>query len=261
MDYINETDFTNEYDALFNIKGNAIKKQFENRNIQTHLLQDEQEVKDFIESFIKDRKNIKKIGFSDGVTLYQLGLFEWIKNKYEKNGFDIRIPLERTKNGQFAVYGDQPPGRMNLPYDEYKEKTDLWYENLRETLLSDLFIISANAITMNGEIISIDGLGNRVSGMIFGPRHVLCIVGRNKINSNKEMALQRIHDYTAPMTYLRHNKKHWANFQEVPCIKTGKCTNCSHSESSCRNTVIISGQIKQHKDRIHLIVVNDDLGF
>ncbi len=261
MDYVDEKDFTNEYGAIFEIKGKIIKKQFENRNIQTHLLNDKQEVISFIETFIKERDYINKIGFSDGVTLYQLGLFDWVKKQYGENGYDVRIPLERTKTGQFAIYGDQPPGRMNLPYEEYKEKTERWYENLRETLLSDLFIISANAITLDGEIISIDGLGNRVSGMIFGPRHVLCIVGRNKINSNKEIALDRIHNYTVPMTYLRHSNKHWANFQDVPCLKIGKCTNCSHNESSCRNTVIISGQIKQHADRIHLIIVNDDLGF
>ncbi|MFZ4796164.1 MAG: LUD domain-containing protein [Bacteroidia bacterium] len=260
MEYVNETEFSNEYNAFFNIQGDLLKKKFESRNLKCYLLQNEAEVKDFITNFINERNQIKDIAFSDGVTLYQLGLFDWIKSKYSEN-YSINQPLERSRTGQYTVYGEEPPGRMNLPYDEWKEKSDKWYEGLRSSLTSDLLIISANAITMNGEIVSIDGIGNRVSGMIFGPRHVLCIVGRNKITKDVEAALERIHNYTVPLTYIRHNLKHWCNFQEVPCIKHGKCVKCNHPESACRNTVIVSGQVKQNSDRIHLLVVNQDLGF
>lgn len=191
-----------------------------------------------------------------------MGLFDWFREEYKKeDGYSINQPLERSRTGQYAVYGEEPPGRMDIPYDEWKEKSDKWMENLRASLTSDLLVISANAITMNGEIVSIDGLGNRVSGMIFGPRHVLCIVGRNKIVKDVDSAFDRIHSYTVPMTYIRHNLKHWCNFQEVPCLKLGKCTNCSHPESACLNKVVVSGQVKQNEDRIHLIVVNEDLGF
>jgi hypothetical protein len=261
MEYVNELDFTSEYNAFFEIQGKLLKQKFESRNLKCHLVQNEAEVKNFITGFIEERKHIKNIAFSDGVTLYQLGLFDWVRDNYGDNGFTVNQPLERSRTGQFAVYGEEPPGRMNLPYDEWKVKNDKWYEGLRTSLLSDLLIISANAITLNGEIVSIDGVGNRVSGMIFGPRHVLCIVGRNKIVKDTEYALERIHNYTVPLTYLRHNLKHWCNFQEVPCVKHGKCGKCNHAESSCRNTVIVSGQVKQHHDRIHLVVVNQELGF
>jgi hypothetical protein len=213
-------------------------------------------------NFIKEREHIKNIAFSDSVTLYQLNIFDWIKQNYTKGrGYTINQPLERSKTGQFAVFGEEPPGKMNLPYKVWKPKNDQWYQGLRDSLASDLLIIGANAITMNGEIVSIDGLGNRVSGMIFGPRHVLCIVGRNKIVSDIDAALERIHNYTAPMNYLRHNNKHWCNFQELPCIKIGKCIKCNHPESACLNTVIIRGQVKQNQDRIHILLVNQDLGF
>lgn len=127
--------------------------------------------------------------------------------------------------------------------------------------MSDLLIISANGITLNGEVISIDGLGNRVSGMIFGPRHVVCIVGRNKIYPNEDVAMAMIRNHVVPLTYLRHINKHIASFNDVPCVKLGKCVDCMHEYSSCRNIVVMRGQIKQHKDRFHLVVINEDLGF
>ncbi len=262
MDYVNETDFTNETNSFFNIQGNTIKKHFETRRINVHLVQNEADVKALITKFIYERNHLRRIAFSDGVTLYQLNIFDWIRQNFKKeDGYDINQPLERSRTGQYAVYGEEPPGRMNLPYDEWKIKSEQWMEGLRASLTSDLLIISANAITMDGEIVSVDGIGNRVSGMIFGPRHVLCIVGRNKIVPDLDAALSRIHNYAAPMNYIRHNQKHWTNFQKVPCLKTGKCSKCSHPESACLNTVVIRGQVKQHQDRIHLVLVNQELGF
>ncbi len=254
----NEFIFEEEKKSFFEIQGNLLKKNFEKRNIPTSLLYKNEEVYEFIENFISDRPYIKNVAFSDGVTLYQLNLFDWARKNLRVN---INQPLERGEGGHYAAYGNQPEGRMHLPYDEWKILHDKWYDGCRQSLLSDLLIISANAITVNGEIVSIDGLGNRVTGMMFGPLHVICIVGRNKIAPNVEYALDRIHNYVAPMTYIRHNKKHNASFQEVPCVKVGKCFNCSHEYSSCRDVVIMRGQIKQHKDRLHLVVLNNDLGF
>lgn len=259
---IDELDFTNEKRYLFERQGNLIKRNFERRNIKCTLLDSKEEVYDFLKIYINDliaNEKIEKIAFSDGVTLYQLGLFDWVRENY--NFMDINQPLQRGSGGHYSVYGDQPPGRMNLPYDEWKKKTDLWYENCRKSLLSDLLIISCNAITMDGCICSIDGLGNRVAGMIFGPKHVLCLVGRNKISPSVDLAMERIHNYVVPMTYIRHITKHSASFDDVPCVKTGKCHDCSHEYSSCRDVVVIRGQIKQHSNRIHLVVINEDLGF
>jgi len=259
---VNELDFTEENKRFFEIQGETLKKRFEGKNLPCHLFFETEEVYDYIKEFVKSHPYIKNIAFSDGVTLYQLDLFDWVRKNFTKeDGFTINQPLERGKTGQFAVYGDQPAGRMNIPYDEWKVMNDAWYQGMRDSLMSDLLIISANAITMNGEIVSVDGMGNRVAGMIFGPRHVMVVVGKNKIVKDLDAAVERIHSYTVPMTYIRHNMKHWCNFQEVPCVKFGKCANCSHPESACRNKVVINGQVKQHADRIHLLVVNKELGF
>ena len=134
---------------------------------------------------------------------------------------------------------------MNIPYEQWKKLDNNFYESLRKSLLVDLMIISANAITMQGEIVSIDGIGNRVSGMIFGPRYVICIVGRNKIVQNLQAAIARIQDYVSPLTYLRHNIKHGADLKDLPCVEKGICAQCRKPDSSCRNIAIIRGQIKK----------------
>lgn len=243
-----------------------MKKAFEKRHVETSLLFHESEVYDYIKTFVSDRPYIKNIAFSDGVTLYQLDLFNWAQKELKSivvGGGEptVNQPLKRGVNGHYAVYGDQPEGRLNLPKAEFEKLYNQWYDDCRKSLLSDLLIISANTITLNGEIVSIDGLGNRVTGMMFGPLHVICIVGRNKIVPNVDYALERIHNYVAPMTYIRHINKHHASFQEVPCVKAGKCFDCNHEYSSCRDMVIMRGQIKQHRDRLHLLVVNKELGF
>ena len=186
---------------------------------------------------------------------YVLSEFSEFKDK------EIILPLRRTPKGHYFVFGNQPEGRLNLPKEEFDSKMEEWYETLRQSLLSDLLIVSANAITLHGEIVSLDGLGNRVGGMIFGPRHVLVIVGRNKISTDVETALTRIRNEVAPMTFIRHNLKHHTNFFDLPCLKVGRCMDCSQPQSACKDLVIVRGQNNRHKDRIHLIVVNKDLGF
>lgn len=72
--------------------------------------------------------------------------------------------------GKYKIFGKLPPGKLDIPYDEYYTLVEKLIEKIRETLLTNLFIIGANAIAMNGEIVSIDGSGNRVAEMIFWPK-------------------------------------------------------------------------------------------
>lgn len=264
---VNEYDFTTERRMLFDIQCDTLKKNFLQRNVEVHVMRSRNELYPFIEGFIGNRSDIKDIAFSDGATLYELNLFNWVNQKYlgkpSVGGgiYEVNQPLKRGKNGHYAVFGDQPRIRRRLPEEEFKRLNDEWYEGCRRSLMSDLLIISANGITLDGEVLSIDGLGNRVSGMLFGPRHVLCIVGRNKIYPNEETAMSIIRNHVVPLTYLRHINKHSASFNDVPCVRMGKCVNCKHEYSSCRDIVVMRGQIKQHIDRFHLVVINEDLGF
>ena len=162
--------------------------------------------------------------------------------------------------GSYRYLVMPPPGRLDLPYDEYYEKVSQYVEKMRKTLLSDVFIIGANAITMDGEIVSVDGSGNRVAGMIFGPRKVIVVVGRNKIVKDTDAAMWRIHNVSAPLNYIRHNEKHHNRYHDLPCMKIGRCVKCSHPRSACMSTVIVRGAVEFNKDRIHLVIINEDLG-
>ena len=263
---VNEYDFSTERRMLFDIQCDTLKKNFLQRNVEVHVMKNRNELYPFMEDFISNRSDIKDIAFSDGVTLYELNLFNWVNQQYQGKSsmgrdYTVNQPLKRGNNGHYAVFGDQPRIRRRLPEEEFKRLNDEWYEGCRRSLMSDLLIISANGITLDGEVLSIDGLGNRVSGMLFGPRHVLCIVGRNKIYPNEETAMSMIRNHVVPLTYLRHINKHSASFNDVPCVRLGKCVNCKHEYSSCRDIVVMRGQIKQHLDRFHLVVINEDLGF
>jgi hypothetical protein len=85
------------------------------------------------------------------------------------------------------------------------------------------------------------------------------VVGKNKITEDVDSAIRRNRDVAAPLNYFRHNEKHHNRF-ENPCMKLGCCADCSSERRACWNTVIIDGAIEFHKDRLHLVLVNENLG-
>ncbi len=106
----------------------------------------------------------------------------------------------------------------------------------------------------------IDGAGNRVSAMIYGPTKVIVVVGANKIVKDVDAAIERIHSVAAPLNARRHQLKHHANdFGELPCVRTGVCVDCNHPWRICRYTVIIEGQMGQ-KGRFNVVLVGEELG-
>ena len=148
-------------------------------------------------------------------------------------------------------------------------------EKMREALLSDVFLTSANAITTNGEIVCTDGVGNRLSGIIFGPYKVLLVVGRNKIVDSEEEDYSRIRNITAPINHLRHAKKHSRRNEDgsylevdslyqrinLPCVTKGHCLDCKSKTCTRRVTMTMrSGTGGSIKNRVHVIFVNEDLG-
>ncbi|MEJ2738842.1 MAG: lactate utilization protein, partial [Dehalococcoidia bacterium] len=134
-------------------------------------------------------------------------------------------------------------------------------EMARQALTCDVFLTSTNAITIDGKLVNIDGQGNRVAAMIFGPRKVIVIAGVNKIVPDVEAALNRIHSIATPTTAIWHELKHNdPNVANVPCAQTGKCTDCNSEWRGCRYTVIIEGAMPPQKDRINVVLVGEELG-
>ena len=116
----------------------------------------------------------------------------------------------------------------------------------------DYFLVSANGMSENGVIVNIDGNANRVAAICQGPRHVLMIVGMNKIVHSEEDAYRRAKYVAAPINAQRFNL-------DTPCAKLGKCAECL--QESCICCQILVTRYSKHKDRIKVILVNEELGF
>ena len=130
------------------------------------------------------------------------------------------------------------------------------FENPREAMLAaydaDWFLSSANAMTEDGVLVNIDGNANRVSCIANGPKHVLFIVGMNKVCSDIDGAMKRARNVAAPINAQRFGLN-------TPCSKTGACQNCKSPDTICCQFLIT--RFSRHAGRIHVILVNDALGF
>lgn len=122
----------------------------------------------------------------------------------------------------------------------------------RKAFFSDSYFLSTNAITMDGKLYNIDGLGNRVAAMIYGPKEVIIIAGINKICLDEDEALKRVSNVAAPMNTLRLNKN-------TPCTKLGKCAQCLTPDTICSHTVITRNS--KPAGRIKVILVGETLGY
>lgn len=153
----------------------------------------------------------------------------------------IKAPQALEERGNFIFNHGKP----DLTQDEI-------YAIRRQQLTADVFITSTNAITMDGKLVNVDGIGNRVAAMIFGPKRVVVVCGINKIVKNVEEAHERIKRYAAPINCQRLN-------YDNPCGETGFCVECKGSNRICNITTILHKKPRQTD--IHIIVVGEELGF
>ena len=121
-------------------------------------------------------------------------------------------------------------------------------------------MVGANAITLDGQLVSVDGNGNRVAVTIYGPKKVICVVDTNKIVKDTAEAIERVHQLAAPVNARRFVRKRNPKLADLPCVKTGVCVDCRHEWRLCNYTVIISGAMPQHKGRINVVIVGEELG-
>jgi len=119
-------------------------------------------------------------------------------------------------------------------------------------LLADFMITSSNALTMDGKIVNLDGLGNRVAAMCYGPKKVILVVGLNKVAPDLDAALARVKHHAAPINAIRLSR-------DTPCAETGLCQDCKSPQRICNMWCIIEGQMLLN--RIHVKLVGEDLGY
>lgn len=125
-------------------------------------------------------------------------------------------------------------------------------ERRRRGMTADVMIASANAITLDGKLVNLDGMGNRVAAMAFGPRKVILVVGMNKVVSDLDSAMARVKNYAAPVNAIRVGVP-------TPCVETGLCADCRSPQRICNIWSIIEGHMV--KDRIHVKLVGENLGY
>lgn len=136
-----------------------------------------------------------------------------------------------------------------------------WKENLTEQTdrdhrrlegMADYYITSANAITVNGDIINIDGVGNRVAAMVYGPKHVIIVAGMNKLVRTIDEGIRRSKEVAAVMNAKRVHA-------DTPCVKTGVCIDCHTEHRICRIISII--QYCPLQTGVTVMLIDQDLGF
>jgi len=127
-------------------------------------------------------------------------------------------------------------------------------EDLETRLLQgrcDCFLCSANGVSATGEIVNVDGIGNRTNGMSFGPKKVVIVAGMNKVAQDLEGALTRVREVAGPMRAKSLG-------METPCVETGRCSDCNSPQRICRITTILHR--KPMITDISVILINQALG-
>lgn len=175
-------------------------------------------------SLLKKIPKSATVGIGGSVTIRELGIIEKLKKRGNK-------VIHHWKKG-------------------LTEKTDR--DVRRQEGLADYYLTSANTITIDGDIINIDGVGNRVAGMIYGPENVIIIAGYNKIVSSIDEGIRRSKEIAGVMNAKRVGAK-------TPCVKTGFCIDCNVKQRICRVISII--QYRPWQTNISVFLVNQQLGF
>ncbi len=146
--------------------------------------------------------------------------------------------VDALKNGNYSF----------IDRDDYADKREaalLAYD-------ADVFLASCNAVTSDGVLVNIDGNSNRVSAIAHGPKKVIFIVGMNKVCDDVDGAMKRARNVAAVTNAQRFNIS-------TPCSKTGTCMDCKSPDTICCQFLIT--RYSRHAGRIHVILVNDNLGF
>jgi len=197
----------------------------ENNNFDAYLAKNSLEANQIIIEEIIPKIDVKSASWGDSMTLHSTDVLSTLRK-------NPNINLIET----FAE---------GVPREELLERR-------RQALLVDLFFTGSNALTETGKLVNLDMVGNRIAGLIFGPRHVIITVGRNKIVSDVEEAMKRIKNYAAPLNAIRHT-----DFK-TPCRKTSYCMDCKSPDRICNTWAITEKSYP--KGRITVLIINEDLG-
>lgn len=196
-------------------------KNFAKRNIEAFYCDSKEEAAVLAMEFMKEGGTV---GMGGTETVKETGLIDIIKETPSLHFIDRT--LAKTPEEKRAVY--------------------------LETLGADYFLMSSNAITIDGELINIDGNGNRVACLIYGPENIIIMAGMNKVVDDVESGIQRVGTHAAPPNAARLGLR-------TPCASIGHCSDCHSPDCMCAQIVIT--RHSKHTGRIKVILIGEELGF
>lgn len=211
---------TNAKDKLYFKRGSQLVKNLQNRHFEAYYCPTKA---DALEKSLELIPNGSSVAWGGTMSAIQIGLIDAVRN-----GEYVALDRESCKT---------------------VEERD---EMAKNAMFSDVFLTSANGLSLDGQMVNIDGNGNRVAATIFGPKSVLVIVGMNKVTDTIEEAVKRARTIAAPMNKQRFNA-------DTPCSITGVCGDCK-SEGCICNQIVITRHCRP-VGRIKFIIVGEELGF
>ena len=207
-------------EKILEIKNRKMQKAFNQNHIELLFLNNQEELLKYLDNLIEENQTV---GVGGSMTLFETGVIDYLRKK------PIRF-LDRYQEGL---------------------STDQIENIFHQSLLADVYLTSSNAIDRNGNLYNIDGHGNRVAAMIYGPKKVVVIVGMNKIFDDELSAIQHIKNMSCPANALRLHKN-------TPCVQVGKCVDCQSDDRICSAYVKIA---RQPLGRMTVLVINEELGY
>lgn len=211
--------------SIHNVTQLHVQKTMENLKknyIDAHFLPSSADLPEWLDANIADGQSVS---FGGSETLYETGTIDYL----------------RARDGIRLIDRDEP----GLSREQVEHR-------MRQAFTSDCFLCSSNAITYDGRLYNVDGNGNRVSAMIYGPKSVIIIAGVNKLVPDMNAARQRLETISAPANTVRLNKA-------TPCAKTGICMHCTSPDRICCSFVELAQQ--RVPWRIKVVLVGESLGF
>lgn len=206
--------------AYFRKRGKLVVDHLQKRHFEAYYCDNASEAKQKVLELIPDGS---VVGWGGSMTNIQVGL------------------LDAVRQGNYTV----------IDRDQCKTPEEKTHA-MHQCFSADYFLTGANAISIDGQIVNIDGFGNRVAALIYGPKHVIVLAGMNKVTDTLEQAMIRARTIAAPMNQQRFQGK-------TPCTQNCICSDCCSEECIC-NQFVITRNCRPAK-RIKIILIGESLGF
>lgn len=202
------------------LRGEQIVKALKSRNMEAYLVDTKE---DALKKALELIPAESSVGWGGSASIEEIGLKDAIKN------------------GNYTV--------IDREQSSSKEEAE---KLMRDIFFCDYFLASSNAVSEDGVLVNIDGNSNRVAALCYGPKHVVMIIGMNKVVKSVEDAMSRARNTAAPLNAQRFDI-------DTPCKKTGCCYDCKKPDTVCCQILIT--RYSRHVGRIKVILVKEDLGF